>query len=482
MKMIGFVAEYNPLHNGHIHQIAQVKQRYGNRLGLIAVMSGDWTQRAGLAILDKWERARLATQAGISLIIELPTVFATGNAPCFAKGAVELLTATGLIKQICCGAETDQPKYLHQVADLMESEPPALSRHLQEALKQGLNAGAAWEQALKAYLSTANPAVTKDTSELKKRLNFTEQMNLEKQSNSRQQAPLVNQSDKGQEMSSDDTLPDDLLRGSNNWLALEYIKAARRLGNSGPHVTVLPRQGQPYLDTTAHTETDLDYPSGTAIREKLYQLFGSRLSQTNVSSKRPPFNEKMWLQLCRGLPDSTAATLLRTGLNRHLGFNEQMGPHLLCSLLAQPKQSLEKLAGFSPDFTNRSVANARELNDIEPVEIWSSFIEKSRSRNFTIAYVVRALTALALGITDEQRKRAMTVGPQYIRVLAFDKTGRYLLRRMRESATLPVITRESDFLEYNGLGQNFTEQYELDMKAVRIRRLMLGQGPGNNFD
>ncbi|WP_119325998.1 nucleotidyltransferase [Companilactobacillus musae] len=89
-KIYGFVAEFNPFHNGHKLFIDSIKQKYHPDV-LIAVMSGNFVQRGDFAILDKWTRARIAIELGVDLVVELPMAFAVQPAELFAKGAVELL-------------------------------------------------------------------------------------------------------------------------------------------------------------------------------------------------------------------------------------------------------------------------------------------------------------------------------------------------------------------------------------------------------
>ena len=57
MKVLGIVAEYNPMHNGHIHHI-NISKEIVEPDYTICVMSGFFTQRGEPAIFDKWERAR----------------------------------------------------------------------------------------------------------------------------------------------------------------------------------------------------------------------------------------------------------------------------------------------------------------------------------------------------------------------------------------------------------------------------------------
>ena len=74
MEAVGLITEYNPFHNGHLYHLRIAKQ-LTNAQVVVAVMSGNFTQRGEPTILDKWERAKLALENGVDLVIELP-VFA----------------------------------------------------------------------------------------------------------------------------------------------------------------------------------------------------------------------------------------------------------------------------------------------------------------------------------------------------------------------------------------------------------------------
>ena len=76
MLVIGLIVEYNPFHNGHLHHIHETKKMFHPDL-LVAVMSGNYTQRGDIAILDKFVRAEIALKHGIDLVIELPYRYAT---------------------------------------------------------------------------------------------------------------------------------------------------------------------------------------------------------------------------------------------------------------------------------------------------------------------------------------------------------------------------------------------------------------------
>lgn len=92
MKSCGIIAEYNPFHNGHQHQIQQARKMTSAEV-IIVVMSGNFLQRGEPAIVDKWRRAEMALSSGADLVIELPVAFSVQPADYFAKGGVSLLQA-----------------------------------------------------------------------------------------------------------------------------------------------------------------------------------------------------------------------------------------------------------------------------------------------------------------------------------------------------------------------------------------------------
>lgn len=90
MHAVGLVTEYNPFHNGHIYHIEQAK-KITNADVVIAVMSGNFTQRGEPTILDKWQRTRAALANGVDLVVELPVFMAVQPSHRFAAGALQLL-------------------------------------------------------------------------------------------------------------------------------------------------------------------------------------------------------------------------------------------------------------------------------------------------------------------------------------------------------------------------------------------------------
>lgn len=118
---VGIVCEYNPFHNGHLYQIKKIREHFGEDTNIIAVMSGNYVQRGGTAILDKGVRARCAVECGVNLVLELPFPFSMSSAEFFAKSAIHLLNSLGCVDYISFGSESGSAEELTNTARIMIS-------------------------------------------------------------------------------------------------------------------------------------------------------------------------------------------------------------------------------------------------------------------------------------------------------------------------------------------------------------------------
>lgn len=146
MNIIGIVAEYNPFHTGHAYQIAQSRRQLGENAPVVVVMSGNWVQQANCAIADKWIRTHLALRGGADLVLELPTLWATASAERFARGAVFLLNACGIVTHLSFGSELGSLDPLEKVAACLNT--PDFSLKLRSILNQGISFASARQQAV----------------------------------------------------------------------------------------------------------------------------------------------------------------------------------------------------------------------------------------------------------------------------------------------------------------------------------------------
>lgn len=229
MAVLGIVAEYNPFHNGHLYLIKKAGQQESST-ATIVVMSGDFVQRGEPALCDKWARAEMAINCGADLVIELPFCFATRSAYNFARGAVQLLSRTGVVTHLAFGSEEGSLPILQSIAGIIANEPEAYQAILKKHISRGLNYPQARSLALQDFTGN-NEGIFQKT-----------------------------------------------LLGPNNILGIEYLRVIEEEKLSLTPLTVA-RQGLSY-----HSNDLCRFSSATAIRNALF----NNIKIENLSSVMPP--------------------------------------------------------------------------------------------------------------------------------------------------------------------------------------------------
>lgn len=146
MKICGIVAEYNPFHNGHAYHCEKTRQLLGDETALIAVMSGNFVQRGDFAMLDKYQRAAMAVQNGLDLVIELPLAAALSSAEDFSRGAIAALEKMGCVTHLSFGSECGDITRIQKAA-----------RADRSLVHRYIAAGASYAAALQQAVSAADP-------------------------------------------------------------------------------------------------------------------------------------------------------------------------------------------------------------------------------------------------------------------------------------------------------------------------------------
>ncbi len=151
-KVLGIVAEYNPLHNGHVYHIQESIQKAEAEY-VICVISGNFVQRGNTSIVDKWTKAKMAILNGVDLVIELPTIYTTSSAENFAEGAIKLLNSLGIVDTVSFGMEANDIATLNNIANVLYQEPKEYITMLNHELGKGASFPKARENALLVYLN-----------------------------------------------------------------------------------------------------------------------------------------------------------------------------------------------------------------------------------------------------------------------------------------------------------------------------------------
>ena len=100
-------------------------------------MSSSFVQRGEPAIIDKWQRSRMAIEFGVDIVIELPFVYACQSADYFAKGAIDLLHAIG-VSDICFGSEDGHIETFIDIAKAIKVHQDQYDQYVKLAMKDGL--------------------------------------------------------------------------------------------------------------------------------------------------------------------------------------------------------------------------------------------------------------------------------------------------------------------------------------------------------
>jgi len=78
MRVVGIIAEYNPLHNGHIYHLERARALSGADY-CVVVMSGNFVQRGEAACTDKYTRAAWALKGGADVVLHSATKYISGH-------------------------------------------------------------------------------------------------------------------------------------------------------------------------------------------------------------------------------------------------------------------------------------------------------------------------------------------------------------------------------------------------------------------
>ena len=396
-KVLGIIAEYNPFHNGHLYQIEEAKKLTGAQY-VIAVMSGNFTQRGNTSLINKWAKAQMAIENGVDIVIELPTVYSSSSAENFAQGAIKILDSLRIVDTLCFGTETSDFAALNNIANILYDEPKEYVSILNHELGKGLSFPKARENALMMYLN-----------DIKRYAN--------------------------------------ILSGSNNILAIEYLKALRKL--KSPMMPYSIQRKKVYYNDERIID---EFASSTAIRKLIAK------GQFDEIRKVVPMNSYMILK----------NEIERGNLVLDIIKYEK---EIIYNLRKMSVKEIAELPDVSEGLENLIKNAANSCNNlIELVNI-------IKSKRYTQTRIQRILVYALLGIT----KNAKKVTP-YVRVLGFSKQGREVLSDICNiNPRIQMVTSVKKYLD-QPVNKNLREMLEKDIFATDIYTLGYDDASWANLD
>lgn len=373
-RVLGIIAEYNPFHNGHMYHLQKAKEQSGAQY-CICVMSGNFVQRGNTSIVNKWKKAEMALLNGVDLVIELPTIYGVASAEGFSLGAIKLLNNLKIVDAISFGTETSDFAALNNISSIVNEEPMKYKSILNSELKKGLSFPKARENALMLYLN-------------------------------------------------DNKRYDNILNTPNNILAIEYLKALKKIKSTIQPIPV-KREKVYYNDNVIVDE----FASATAIRKLL---------------KNEEFSE-----IRKVVPKSTYQILKKeTELGNVVLDLSRYEKEIIYNLRRMTVSEIAELPDVNEGLEHSLKNAANYSNDI------TNLINIVKTKRYTVTRIQRILICALLGITKRDVGMAKKTEP-YIRVLGFNEKGKELISRInKQNPKATVITSVKKFQDKNNNNKN----------------------------
>ena len=316
--VLGIVAEYNPFHNGHLYHLLKSKEITKDNY-VVAIIGGNFTQRGEASLVDKWTKCEMALDNGVDLVIELPTLYSVSSAENFADGAIKILNSLKLVDHISFGTECEELNKLNILANTLYEEPKEYKLFLQSELDKGLSFPKARENALIEYLNDFSYRT--------------------------------------------------ILSGSNNILAIEYLKALKK--HRSKMVPILVPRGN-----TNHLNKDYTgkITSSTAIREMIRSG-----NIRNLKNALTP----------------SSFTILKEELNKGHFIRDisELEKLIIYNLRNSTSENLRKLPDISEGLEHLIKKSANSTNSLYEL------IDQVSSKRYTETRIKRILLYSLLGIT-----------------------------------------------------------------------------------
>ncbi len=344
MHSVGIICEYNPFHNGHIFHLNEIKKRFPNH-SIVLVMSGNFTERGDVSVMNKWDKTELALSYGVDLVVELPFVFATQSADIFAKASIEILNMLK-VDYLVFGSECNQISRLIELAKI-QLDHPKYHKLVKQYLEEGTNYPTALSKALYEISGKR-------------------------------------------------------IKEPNDILGLTYIREIFKT-NSTIQPVCIPRNNH-----YNGTELEGTLSSATSIRHALQ-------NHEDIS----PY-----------VPNKTLDYL------KHPHFTSDYFPLLKYKILSDMNH-LDQYQTVDEGIENRIrkfIISSKSLDDL---------ILKIKTKRYTYHKLNRMFTHIICNVTKEEMKQFQKI--EYIRILGFSRKGRDLLKQLKPSIPVPIVTNFSSY-------------------------------------
>lgn len=343
MKTLAIISEFNPLHNGHKYLLDKAKEKTKADLA-ITIMSGDYVQRGEPAVIDKFQRSSTAMKAGFDMVIEMPVFITLQSAEYFALGSIKILEKIG-VDFLCFGIENIDPYDFLKKVDSLIKKDDQLDKLTKEKLGSSSFTKARYDATVKI-------------------------------------------------------LGDNNFISSNNILALEYIRAIRKINSK---IIPIPIKRISSLNKDKDLK-NTKISSSTAIRKNLFKDYKNHVP--DFSYEAIEHNKKNY-----GIP------------NMEYEFN------LFKYLLLINKKPMADILAYEEGLDNYLLKITLSNDN------FSDFLEKASTNRYTSSRIKR----LILNYVLDNKTKFNGYDLDFYKVLAFNKKSQYIFSNSRSK---PVLTKK----------------------------------------
>ena len=381
-----------------------MKRNFGSDCRVIAIMSGSFTQRGEPAIFDKYTRAESALRCGCDLVLELPLPFSMSGAEFFARAGVYIASSIGVVDLLFFGSESGELTRLQTVAERMSSDEFGQACAEERSKDKGAQTG-------------------RLRADIYRRLFGDE----------------------------------PILSGSNDLLALEYLRALNRFG-SAIQPYAIKRVGGGYNSTDISTGEMSEYCfDKNTFSDKLtapLPRFASATAIRNAILSGTILSDGELMDL---LPDKSAE-LARREIAAGRVHSLSKLDKIVSAFIRLRGQDFDNCIEGSASIGARLRSAAAKYSTVDDI------VNASVERRYSASRVRRVLLGGMLGIKMSDCDEL----PAYTNLLGANAVGRELLAEIRKTSRLPVVTRIS---EIKSLGERARAQLELEKRAAGLYAL-----------
>ncbi len=242
-------------------------------------------------------------------------------------------------------------------------------------------------------------------------------------------------------MDIDESKLQQILNSSNNILGIEYIKSLIKL-NSNINPYTIARIKSEYNSS----EIESDICSATAIRNQLRNNYNTK----DIENVVPP------------------KTLNQINSMMQSNFNplfDYMFYDILSSSIIRDSNNLHNYFEVNEGIENKIKSNIFTSSTLDEL------INSTKSKRYTLTKIKRTLNNILLGVTKEDMSMVKDLNKvPYIRVLAFNNKGREIIKTIKKSSDIEIITKFSKITHIND--PIFETLISYDLKSSNLYNLL----------